>query len=46
VLDNVTVEHRLVTEHLGTQQLELVTGWSMGAGQTYQWAVSFPDMVK
>ena len=23
----------------------LVTGWSMGAGQTYQWAVAHPDMV-
>jgi homoserine O-acetyltransferase len=30
----------------GIEQLELVTGWSMGAGQTYQWAVSYPDMVK
>ena len=26
--------------------LALVTGWSMGAGQTYQWAVSFPEMVE
>jgi homoserine O-acetyltransferase/O-succinyltransferase len=24
----------------------MVTGWSMGAGQTYQWAVSYPDMVE
>ena len=46
LLDNVTVQHRLVTEHFGIEQLELVTGWSMGAGQTYQWAVSYPDMVK
>jgi homoserine O-acetyltransferase/O-succinyltransferase len=46
VLDNVTVQHRLVSEHFGIEQLELVTGWSMGAGQTYQWAVSYPDMVK
>ncbi|MFP5361587.1 MAG: alpha/beta fold hydrolase [Thermoleophilia bacterium] len=46
VLDNVTVQHRLVTEHFGIETLALVTGWSMGAGQTYQWAVSHPDMVQ
>ena len=46
VLDNVTVQHRLVTEHFGIEALPLVTGWSMGAGQTYQWAVSHPDMVQ
>jgi homoserine O-acetyltransferase/O-succinyltransferase len=46
VVDNVTVQHRLVSEHFGIEQLELVTGWSMGAGQTYQWAVSYPEMVK
>ncbi|MEU4672959.1 alpha/beta fold hydrolase [Amycolatopsis sp. NPDC023774] len=44
--DNVQFQHRLVTERFGIRTLELVTGWSMGAGQTYQWAVSFPDMVK
>jgi homoserine O-acetyltransferase len=46
VLDNVTVQHRLVSERFGIERLELVTGWSMGAGQTYQWAVSYPEMVK
>jgi len=45
VLDNVSVQHRLVTEKFGIERLALVTGWSMGAGQTYQWAVSYPDMV-
>lgn len=44
--DNVRFQHRLVTERFGIERLELVTGWSMGAGQTYQWAVSFPEMVK
>jgi len=24
---------------LGIERLALVTGWSVGAGQTYQWAV-------
>jgi homoserine O-acetyltransferase/O-succinyltransferase len=43
--DNVAAQHRLVTEHLGIERLQLVTGWSMGAGQTYQWALSHPEMV-
>ena len=38
--------HKLVAEHFGIETLPLVTGWSMGAGQTYQWAVSHPDMVQ
>jgi homoserine O-acetyltransferase/O-succinyltransferase len=46
VYDNVAVQHRLVTERFGIERLVLVTGWSMGAGQTYQWAVSHPDMVE
>ena len=45
VRDNVRAQHRLVTEHFGVERLVAVTGWSMGAGQTYQWAVSHPEMV-
>jgi homoserine O-acetyltransferase len=45
VYDNVSVQHKLVTELFGIERLALVTGWSMGAGQTYQWAVSYPEMV-
>lgn len=44
--DQVECQHRLVTEHFGIETLALVTGWSMGAGQTYQWAVSHPEMVQ
>jgi homoserine O-acetyltransferase len=44
--DQVQQQHRLVSEKFGIETLPLVTGWSMGAGQTYQWAVSFPDMVQ
>lgn len=44
--DNVKEQHRLVTEKFGIERLALVTGWSMGAGQTYQWAVSHPEMVE
>lgn len=46
VRDNVAAQHRLVTEVFGIETLPLVLGWSMGAGQTYQWAVSHPEMVQ
>ena len=42
VLDQVAAQHKLLTEHFGIAKIALVTGWSMGAGQTYQWAVSHP----
>jgi homoserine O-acetyltransferase len=45
VHDNVRLQQKLVTERLGIERLRLVTGWSMGAGQTFQWAAQFPDMV-
>ena len=44
--DQVEAQHKLVTEQFGIETLALVTGWSMGAGQTYQWAVSHPEMVQ
>jgi homoserine O-acetyltransferase len=44
--DQVECQYRLVTEHFGITTLPLVTGWSMGAGQTYQWAVAHPEMVQ
>ncbi len=44
--DDVVAQHRLLTEYFGITQLELVLGWSMGAQQTYEWAVRYPDMVK
>jgi homoserine O-acetyltransferase/O-succinyltransferase len=43
--DNVRAQHQLVTEQFGIEHIALVVGWSMGAGQTYQWAVSYPQMV-
>ena len=44
--DNVRLQHKLVTETLGLDSLRLVTGWSMGACQAYQWAAQYPDMVR
>jgi homoserine O-acetyltransferase len=43
--DDVTAQHRLVTESLGVERLALVVGFSMGAQQAYEWAVRFPGRV-
>lgn len=43
--DNVVAQERLLREHFGIEQLALVVGGSMGAQQTYEWAVRFPDKV-
>lgn len=45
VYDNVVCQHRLVTEHLGLERLRLVSGFSMGAQQTFQWGALHGDMV-
>ena len=39
-------QHELITKVFGISELQLVTGWSMGAEQTYEWAVRYPSMVK
>jgi homoserine O-acetyltransferase/O-succinyltransferase len=44
--DNVAAQFRLVTEKFGIDKVALVVGWSMGAQQTFQWAVSHPEMVE
>ena len=44
--DDVVAQHELVTKHFDIDELQLVTGWSMGAQQTYEWAIRYPDMVK
>jgi homoserine O-acetyltransferase len=44
--DDVQAQHRLVTEKFGLKSLALVVGGSMGAQQTYEWAVRYPEMVK
>jgi homoserine O-acetyltransferase len=45
IRDDVAAQHRLVTSGFGIRQVALVTGWSMGAQQTFQWAASHPEMV-
>lgn len=44
--DNVRAQHRLVTEQLGVRRVALIVGWSMGAQQAFQWAVSHPELVE
>jgi len=46
VYDNVMCQQRLVMQHLGVRRIALAMGWSMGALQAYQWAVSFGDDVE
>lgn len=43
--DQVRVQHRLVIERFGIERIQAVVGWSMGACQAFQWAVSYPEMV-
>jgi homoserine O-acetyltransferase/O-succinyltransferase len=45
VYDNVTCQHRLITEHLGIKRVELVVGFSMGAQQAFQWGALYSDMI-
>ncbi len=44
--DDVRAQHKLLTGTFGLQSLALVVGGSMGAQQTYEWAVRYPEMVR
>lgn len=43
IRDNVAAIHRLLTERLGLHHVRAVLGYSMGAQQALQWAVTHPD---
>jgi homoserine O-acetyltransferase/O-succinyltransferase len=43
IRDNVEAVHELLTKELGITHLRAVIGFSMGAQQAFQWAVSYPD---
>lgn len=44
--DNVVAQERLLRKHFGIDTLALVVGGSMGAQQTYEWVVRFPNKVR
>lgn len=46
ISDDVRAQHQLLTEKFAINSLALVVGGSMGAQQSYEWAVRYPDMVK
>ncbi len=45
IRDNVEAVHRLLVDDLKVTRLKAVIGFSMGAQQAFQWAVSYPQFV-
>lgn len=45
IRDNVNAVHQMLTEQLHIQHLRAVIGFSMGAQQAFQWAVSYPTFM-
>jgi len=43
IRDNVEAVHRLLVEELKVTHVKAVIGFSMGAQQAFQWAVSYPE---
>ncbi|ADW67681.1 alpha/beta fold hydrolase [Granulicella tundricola] len=42
IRDNVVAVHQMLTEELKISHLKAIIGFSMGAQQAFQWAVSYP----
>ena len=43
IRDQVSLQHQLLTEHLDIEHLHAVVGASMGAYQTYEWLMMYPN---
>lgn len=46
IADDVKAQFKLLTELWGISEIQLILGWSVGALQTYEWAVRYPSFVK
>ncbi|MDP7576014.1 MAG: alpha/beta fold hydrolase [Pseudomonadales bacterium] len=46
IRDNIEAVFRLLTEEFDLKRIVAVIGFSMGAQQAFQWAVSYPDFMK
>jgi homoserine O-acetyltransferase len=46
IRDNVEASHRLLTEELKITHVRAIIGYSMGAQQAFQWAVSYPGFAE
>ncbi|MCZ6772822.1 MAG: alpha/beta fold hydrolase [Proteobacteria bacterium] len=44
--DDVMCQQKLVFDHLGIKRIKLVSGFSMGGMQSFQWGALFPDRVE
>ena len=45
-MDNVALQHRLLTRRFGIERIALAVGFSMGGQQAYHWAALHPRMVE
>jgi len=46
IRDNVGAQYRLLTEVFGVSEAAAIVGFSMGAQQAFQWAVSYPNFIR
>jgi homoserine O-acetyltransferase len=46
ILDNVKAQYALVHDYLNVKKIKAVIGFSMGAQQAFQWAISYPNYVQ
>jgi homoserine O-acetyltransferase/O-succinyltransferase len=44
--DNVRLQQLMLKERFGVERIKLVSSWSMGGCQSFQWGAQFSDMVE
>ncbi|RMZ68457.1 homoserine acetyltransferase family [Pyrenophora seminiperda CCB06] len=45
-MDCVRAQHRLLTEEIGINEVDVMLGFSMGGQVTFHWITTYPDFVK